>query len=245
MSALEREGGGKAPNPAGAVTPDDARTRPQVIRLMGELPGVKRLSRKTLAIAGGAASLAIGGVLFWGLRSPDPGAPPEPYDVSSPNSPEVVSGAPESYDALPKPRSQPPAEAGDLLGAGENTGVAGPVPPTAPDPQAIAAEQARERALQEREAAAASRLFLGSRAAASSPDIASATPAAATGQLSEPETPRTRSAARRQFLTGADRPAFESSERVVAASSPYILQAALDALLAPPTGKKRRSITTS
>ena len=47
---------------------------PDGFRLEGELPNVMRLSRKTLAVLGGAAGIAIGGALLWALRPVDPKA---------------------------------------------------------------------------------------------------------------------------------------------------------------------------
>ena len=61
-----------APAPAAPVGSDG-------FRLQGELPRVMRLSRKTLAFAGGAAGLAIGGALLWALRTPDPKTAQELY----------------------------------------------------------------------------------------------------------------------------------------------------------------------
>ncbi len=93
-------------------------------------------------------------------------------------------------------------------------------PPTA-DPRQTAREQAKQRAIQEREAAEGSRLFLsGGSAAAAAPGILDAQPAA-----TEPAKEGTPAAARKAFLARGPQRALESSERIIAPSSAAVIQA--------------------
>jgi type IV secretory pathway VirB10-like protein len=111
--------------------------------------------------------------------------------------------------------------------AAQNAGETVPVPGMAQppvDPRVAAAEQARQRALQEREAAQASRLFLGGSGGAPLREAAAEIAAAPASAVAAAEKP-TIASARRQFMAGGGRPRIESSEPIVAPSSPFILQA--------------------
>lgn len=224
MSAPEREGDGAADGPVGEVPVAPA--SPLGFRLEGEMPRVMRLSRKTLAVAGGAAGIAIGGALLFALRSPDPKEVSELYEVTNPNRSEAITGGPADYGAVPKLGPPLPGDLGRPIVAAQNAGETIPVPAIAPppvDPRVAAAQQARERALQEREAAEASRLFLGASGSGPVPVaadvLAEAAPPQGAGERS------TVASARRQFLAGGPKSAFESDERIGEASSRNILQA--------------------
>ena len=229
MNAPEREEGEAGPVEAGAEPPVVAPASQDGFRLEGEMPSVMRLSRKTLAIIGGAAGVAIGGALLWALRPPAPKDAQELYKVTNPNRSEAVTGAPADYGSVPKLGPPLPGDLGRPIVSAQNAGETVPVPGMAAngppqDPRIAAAEQARARARAERETAEASRLFLGAGAAASPqeavPAIASASPPAAEqGGRSSP------TAARRQFLAGGGQGALESGETIAAPSSPFVLQA--------------------
>lgn len=227
MSVPEREGEGAPPREEEETPAGVAPASPDGFRLEPELPRVMRLSRKTLAVIGGAAGLAIGGALLWALRAPDPKAAQELYEVANPNKSEAITGGPVDYGAVPKLGPPLPGDLGRPIVAAQNAGETVPVPSmaqAAADPRIAAAEQARQRAKQEREAAQTSRLFLGGGSGASLGDAA----AASTGPpaIAEAAIGRTSpTAARREFLAIGARPAFESSERIGLPSSPYILQA--------------------
>jgi type IV secretion system protein VirB10 len=196
-------------------------------RLEGEMPRVMRLSRKTLAIIGGAAGLTIGGALLWALRPNDPKAAQELYKVTDPNRSEAVTGAPADYGKIPKLGPPLPGDLGRPIVAAQRDAAEFPEPEVAnlpADPRVVAADQARQRTAQEREAAVSSRLFLGS---ASSP--ADASSGNDTSLSSDPVQlepgPAGHASGRKQFLAGGARAALESGERVVAPSSRYVLQA--------------------
>ncbi len=198
---------------------------PDGFRLGGELPRVMRLSRKTLAVLGGAAGIAIGGALLWALRPVDPRAAQELYEVTAPNRSETVTGAPADYGAVPKLGPPLPGDLGRPIVSAQKAGEPMPAPamgPPPPDPAQTAREQARLRALQEREAAEGSRLFLGGSSAAVSGTALAQTPPSQVQPQSDPSGGATR---RQAFLASGPRGAIESVERVVAPGSASIIQA--------------------
>lgn len=198
-------------------------------RLRGEPPRVMRLSRKTLAIIGAFGGTAIGGALLIALQPSAPKTPENLYSVDGANKAEVVTGAPADYGKVPKLGPPLPGDLGRPIVAAQQNGEAIPVPPMGnPPPRTPSpADEARERARQEREAATASRLFLGGgsasgpstdaiRGALDLPTVAGGVPEVG---------PQAPAAARRAFLEGGAGKPFESAERVRAPSSPYVLQA--------------------
>ncbi|WP_447763342.1 TrbI/VirB10 family protein [Sphingopyxis panaciterrae] len=227
MSAPERDEAGEAIGqpPVGAAPV--ARASPDGFRLEGEMPRVMRLSRKTLAIAGGAAGIAIGGALLFALRPPGPKEAKELYEVTSPNRAEAVTAAPADYVAVPKLGPPLPGDLGRPIVSAQKAGEVVPVPgmaPTPADPRIAAAEQARQRAQQERDAAEASRLFLGGTGGASLREAAAEMAAAPVPVAASPQE-TTIASGRRQFMAGGGRGAVESDAQIVAPSSPFILQA--------------------
>lgn len=218
----ESEAPSAEPAPDAAVI---APASPDGFRLESELPRVMRLSRRTFALLGGTAGIAIGGALLWALRPVDPKAAQELYEVTSPNRSEAVTGAPADYGAVPKLGPPLPGDLGRPIVSAQQAGEPVPVPAMGPptaDPRQTAREQAKQRALQEREAAEGSRLFLsGGSVAAAAPGILDAQPAAAE-PAKEAGTP---TAARKAFLASGPQRAFESSERIVAPSSAAVVQA--------------------
>lgn len=206
-----------APEPA-TVAP----VSPDGFRLEGELPRVMRLSRKTLAILGGTAGFAIGGALLWALRPVDPKSARELYEVTAPNRSDAVTGAPADYGAVPKLGPPLPGDLGRPIVSAQKAGDTVPVPAMAPppDPRQTAREQARQRELQERQAAEGSRIFLGGSVAAASTAAeilpASSEPAVQSGKPAE---------GRKAFFANAPRSAIESHERIVAPTSPFVIQA--------------------
>ena len=195
-------------------------------RLRGESPRVMRLSRKTLASIGAAGGIAIGGALLWALQPSAPKSSDNLYSADTANRAEVVTGAPADYGKVPKLGPPLPGDLGRPIVAAQRDGETVPVPPMGSSPAGTRspAEEARDRARQEREAATTSRLFLGGGAAGAGMAEAlrgsiepAAPPAPAAGA-------RSPNAARRAFLEGGAGKPNESPERVRGPSSPYILQ---------------------
>ncbi len=200
---------------------------PDAFRLRGEAPQVMRLSRKTLATIGAAGGIAIGGALLWALQ-PSPSKTAENlYSADTANRAEVVTGGPADYGKVPKLGRPLPGDLGRPIVAAQRDGESVPVPAMgSPSPGTRSpADEARDRARQEREAATASRLFLGGGSAGAgmaealrgSTETAVAAPAPVAGK-------RSPDAARRAFLEGGAGKPNESPERIVGPSSPYILQ---------------------
>ncbi len=214
--------------PAEAEVAPIAPPSPDAFRLAGETPRVMRLSRKTLAVIGGAGGIAIAASLMWALRTPAPTERQELYEASNNARTDAVTGAPADYGAVPKLGPPLPGDLGRPIVAAQGSGEAIPVPPIGakggnpPNPREAAAEQARQRALQERESAQTSRLFLaGGTTSSAATDIVSAE-AAAPEQVTEP---RTANEGRRQFLASGSKRPLESGERLISPSSALVVQA--------------------
>lgn len=196
-------------------------------RLGAEQPKVMRLSRKALAILGGASGIAIGGALLYALQPAKPKVAENLYDSDRPNKSELVTGAPGDYGKIPKLGEPLPGDLGRPILAARENGETIPVPPIGaappPDPRIAAAEQARARAAQERESARSSQLFLGG---AASVDSALPVVGASAPQPLPSNAPANSSAAEKRlgFLGGGRSPA-ESSARIRRPSSPHIVQA--------------------
>lgn len=220
-------------NPADELQTDEAETAvtgdrkasPDGFRLRGDLPQVMRLSPKTLASIGVVASLAIGGSLIYALQPKTPGVAENLYDTVGRNRAEIVTGAPADYSTVPKLGPPLPGDLGGPILAAQKDGQNIPVPPMGPppvpaDPAEAAAEQARQRAAQEKESAISSKLFLaGNRATNDTSPAATmpATPSAAGAPNLEP-----RGGA---FLDVGSNRTIESKQRIIGLSSPYVLQA--------------------
>ncbi|MGV7123375.1 TrbI/VirB10 family protein [Sphingopyxis sp. 550A] len=221
MSAPEREE--EAGLEPAAAPPAGA----EPFRLGAEPPQVMRLSRKALAILGGASGIAIGGALLYALQPAKPKVAENLYDSDRPNKSELVTGAPGDYGKIPKLGEPLPGDLGRPILAARENGETVPVPPIgaapAPDPRVAAAEQARARAAQERESARSSQLFLGGAASVTSalPVLGAASP-----QPLPPNASANSTAAEKRlgFLGGSERPA-ENSARIVEPSSPHVVQA--------------------
>jgi type IV secretion system protein VirB10 len=209
---------------------------PDGFRLGGEPPRVMRLSRKALAILGLLASAGIGGALIYALQ-PNNHAPAENlYDTNSRNRADSVNGAPANYGDVPKLGPALPGDLGGPIVAAQRGGQNVPIPaigttPGAgpPDPRIAAAEQARERAAQERDSARTSRLFLAGETGTT--DNRSATAIAQAPSVSipgggpaQPSAP-TATSGRRDFLDQRGNRNTESPERIMRLASPYVVQA--------------------
>jgi type IV secretion system protein VirB10 len=210
-----------------------ARPDPAAFQLRGDPPRVMRLSRKALAVVGVAAGLGIGGSLIYALRPPSDRAAQELYNTDSRATAETITSGPRDYAQAPRLGPPLPGDLGRPIVSAQQRGEDVTVPPVGaqpgpPDPRAQAAEAARQRAAQERDAARTSSVFLGGSGSAASPDtpvtpvLAAPTPApAATGDASA----QSDQAGRRTFMAQAPNQRTVSVERLTTPSSPNIVQA--------------------
>src|SRR3546814_6346847 len=99
--------------------------------------------------------IAIGGALLWALQPSAPKTAENLYSAYTANPAEVVTGAPADYGKVPKLGPPLPGDLGRPIVAAQQNGEIVPVPPigqTPPDGRSLA-DEARERARQERESA--------------------------------------------------------------------------------------------
>jgi len=192
-----------------------------------------RLSRKALAVVGVAAGLGIGGSLIYALRPPGEKAAQELYNTDSRATAETITSGPRDYAQAPRLGPPLPGDLGGPIVAAQQRGDAVPVPPIGaqpgqPDPRVQAAEAARQRAQQERDAARTSSVFLGSGGDAASPS-APALPGIAAPSPAAPATTDTAAqgdqAAKRAFMAQTPNQRTVSVERLTAPASPNIVQA--------------------
>ena len=207
------------------------RPDPGAFQLRGDPPRVMRLSRKALAVIGIAAGLGIGGSLIYALRPPAEKQAKELYSTETRNTAETITSGPKDYTQAPRLGPPLPGDLGGPIVSAQQRGTDVPVPAVGAngqrDPQAQAAEAARQRARQEREAARTSSVFLGHGAAgagATAPQItATAEQAAAPSQASPAS--QGDQATKRAFMAQASNQRTVSVERLTAPSSPNIVQA--------------------
>jgi type IV secretion system protein VirB10 len=222
----------------------------EALRLRPDRPPVMRLSRKALTVLGGVSALALGGALIWALHTSH-GKPAAKELYSTDHNPTAdglarlpgdyrgVAGAAPSGASL-VPQLGPPLP-GDLGRPILKAGVASPAIGGTAEPSAVTQQrdQARQRVVQEQQAAQTSRLFLGDSVKAAetsaSPSAAStgelggvaglgalgANPAAA-GQTASPSADADHKLA---FLNGAADHRTVSTDRIEAPASPYVVQA--------------------
>lgn len=212
----------EAPPPAQVAT-----GAPEAFRLRGDPPRVMRLSRKTLAGAGVALGLGIGGTLIYALRPPDRETAANLIDTQSRNKADVVTSAPSDYSKVPRLGPPLPGDLGRPIVAAQASGR--DISPQ--DPRLAALRQARQRAAQERESARTSTVFASGSDPTGSGDLATAPAAADAAAANSRQSPASASTApdgqseKRAFLkAGADRTTV-STERISAPGSPYVLQA--------------------
>lgn len=220
------------PNDTSPPEPPTPRSDPQAFQLRGDAPRVMRLSRKALAALGVAASLGIGSSLYYALGTPDRKAARELYGTESRTTAENITSGPKDYSQVPKLGAPLPGDLGRPILSAQERGQNVPVPPIGagagqPDPRAQAAEAARQRAQQERDAARTASLFLGGGSASG----ASAAPTI--GAASESTVPSQPDAAaaqgdqagKRAFMAQASNQRTVSIERLTPPASPNIVQA--------------------
>jgi type IV secretion system protein VirB10 len=217
--------------PLEPATPQPAMADARAFQLRGDPPRVMRLSRKALAVVGGLAALGIGGSLIYALAPAAEKPAQELYNTESRSTSEAITSGPQDYANVPKLGPPLPGDLGGPIVSAQQRGEAVPLPPTGAepaqaDPRAQAAEAARQRAQQEREAARMSGVFLSGNAGGG------ATTSASSLVLSEPTAPQPQQpaaalsdqAAKRGFLAQAANQRTVSAERLTAPVSPNVVQ---------------------
>ena len=222
-------------SPPEATAPQTPRPDPQAFQLRGDPPRVMRLSRKALAVMGVVAGLGIGGSLIYALKPPGEKEAKELYSTDSRATAETINSGPKDYGQVPKLGAPLPGDLGGPIVSAQQRGQDVPVPPVGaqPDPRAQAAEAARQRVAQERDAARTSGVFLGGSSAGAAampsvPNLATAAPDAAAPQPpAQPNDAAAQSdqAGKRAFMAQASNARTVSVERLTAPASPNIVQA--------------------
>lgn len=209
-----------------------SRPDPQAFQLRGEPPRVMRLSRKALAAMGIAAGLGIGGSLIYALRPAGEKEAKELYSTDSRATSETITSGPRDYAQAPKLGPPLPGDLGGPIVSAQRRGENVPVPlvgaqPAQPDPRAQAAETARQRAQQERDAARMSGVFLGGNAANVGTASASSLvlPEQTAPQPQQASAAQGDQAAKRTFMAQASNQRTMSVERLTQPVSPNIVQA--------------------
>jgi len=207
------------------------RSHPRAFQLRGDPPRVMRLSRKALAVVGVAAGLGIGGSLIYALRPPHEKAAQELYNTDSRATAETITSGPRDYAQAPRLGPPLPGDLGRPIVSAQQRGEDVPVPPIGAqpgpsDPRAQAAEAARQRAAQERDAARTSSVFLGSGGARAGVEPVS-TPGLPAPSVQEPaqQAAQGDQAGKRAFMAQAANQRTVSVERLTAPASPNIVQA--------------------
>ena len=213
--------------------PEPPRSDPRAFQLRGDPPRVTRLSRKALAIVGVAAGLGISGSLIYALQPDGERKTEELYSTDSRATAEAVTSAPKDYAQAPRLGPPLPGDLGRPIVSAQQRGENVPVPPVGtqpsqPNPRVQAAEAARQRAQQERDAARTSGVFLGGSSTgaggiAAAPTLALPDPAAQ--QPQQATAAQGDQAAKRAFMAHASNQRTASVERLTAPASPNIVQA--------------------
>lgn len=202
------------------------------VELRGRPPRVMRLSRKAIGLASACGFALVGGALIYALQPQGRSDADELYNTDGVAVADNLAGAPKDYGQVPKLGPALPGDLGKPILDAQRRGEVAALPPVgaaqpvAPDPAVSAAEAARARAAQEREAARGSRLFFGggSTANAGAGVAVPATPAGTT-DVAQAAAPQSEAARRQGFLNRASDWRTVSSERLAGLVSPYILQA--------------------
>lgn len=203
------------------------------VKLRGDPPRVMRLSRKAIGIASACGFALVGGALIFALQPVGRKGADELYNTDGVAVADNLAGAPKDYGQVPKLGPPLPGDLGKpILEAQRRGDVAalppiGAGPPAAPvDPAATAAEAARQRAEQEREAARGSRLFFGGGSPGSGGGGLVGLPLPAEAQVAAPAAaPQSDTGRKQAFLERASDRRTVSGERLTGLASPSILQA--------------------
>lgn len=202
------------------------------VRLRGEPPRVMRLSRKAIGTASALAFALVSGALIYALQPQGSKDAEELFNTDGVAVADSLAGAPRDYGQVPKLGRPLPGDLGKPILDAQRRGDIAELPPMgAPptvsvNPASNAAEAARQRAEQEREAARGSRLFFsGGTQATGSAALAVLPPTEAPLRSLVSDAPQTDTGRRQAFMErpGAQRTA--STERMTGLLSSSTLQA--------------------
>jgi len=179
-----------------------------------------RLSRKMVALLGGGLALAIAGAFALALQSRQIKQPDNLLSTDNPAKAESISSAPRDYTQMPKLGPPLPGDLGGPILAAQQRGQQVDLPPvTAPVGNANAPSDARQRLVQERDAARASRLLIEG-STSNSVGIALPDP----GPDAAPDAGANTSDPRQTFLTNTNETTL-SAHRLTAPVAGLLLQA--------------------
>ena len=202
------------------------------VRLRGDPPRVMRLSRKAIGMASACGFAVVGGALIYALQPQGRKGAEELYNTNGVAVADGLSSAPKDYGQVPKLGPPLPGDLGRPILDAQRRGDMAAMPPVggpqsaAPNPAVSAAEAARQRAEQEREAARGSRLFFGGGVQGNAGTGFASLPAADASPAATPTVAPGSDAMRRQaFLERASDKRTVSAERLSGLISPNILQA--------------------
>lgn len=192
-----------------------------------------RLSRKALTVVGVAAGLGIGGSLIYALRPAGERETKELYSTDTRATSETITSGPRDYAQAPRLGPPLPGDLGRPIVSAQQRGETVPVPPVGaqagqPDPRAQAAEAARQRMRQERDAARTSSVFLasgGGATSSSAPTLPSPAAPSPTVPASADTAAQGDQAAKRAFMAQVPNQRTMSVERLTAPVSPNVVQA--------------------
>lgn len=201
----------------------------RAVKLRGDPPRVMRLSRKAIGIASACGFALVGGALIYALQPTGRKGAEELYNTDGVAVADNLAGAPKDYGQVPKLGPPLPGDLGKPILDAQRRGDVAALPPVGatpaapPNPAVTAADAARQRAEQEREAARGSRLFFGGGSQASG---GAGLPPSAEAQVATPAAAPQSDAGRKQaFLEEASDRRTVSGERLTGLASPSILQA--------------------
>ena len=205
------------------VDPGDA------VKLRGDPPRVMRLSRKAIGIASACGFALVGGALIYALQPAGRKGAEELYNTEGVTVADNLAGAPKDYGQVPKLGPPLPGDLGKPILDAQRRGDVAALPPVGaapPIPAANAAEAARQRTEQEREAARGSRLFFGGGTPGSAGMALATMPLAGETPAASPTAaPQTEASRKQAFLERAADRRTVSVERLTGLASHEILQA--------------------
>lgn len=202
------------------------------VKLRGDPPRVMRLSRKAIGIASACGFALVGGALIYALQPAGRKGAEELYNTDGVAVADNLAGAPKDYGQVPKLGPPLPGDLGKPILDAQRRGDVAAMPPVGaspaapPNPAATAADAARQRAEQEREAARGSRLFFaGGSQASGSAGFAGLPPSAEAPAATPAAAPQSDAGRKQAFLERASDRRTVSVERMTGLASPSILQA--------------------